>query len=347
MSRFPVSDHSDGSRFFTPGSPPVPGFSSVLRWRLSRRVAPWSECSVISQPAPPPPAPGSPDIAITWVNHSTFLLQFDGLAVLTDPVFGKRIGIFGLIGPRRVHAPGIAFESLPRIDAVLLSHDHYDHCDLPTLARLARTHSPLVVAPLGYRPLLRRAGIVSVAELDWWQSHTLTLPSRSAQATGAGGRQNVSKATSARAPDRTITLTLTPAQHWSNRLSGRRCGRLWGGFHMASDQRRVFFAGDTGYHPAFFKDVRSRLGAPDVALLPIGAYEPRWFMRGQHVDPADAVQIHRDLQSRLSLGMHWGTFQLTDEARLDPPAALSDALSAAHVPQESFRVVEPGHTLHV
>jgi L-ascorbate metabolism protein UlaG (beta-lactamase superfamily) len=288
---------------------------------------------------------------ITWVNHSTFLLQVDGLTVLTDPVFGQRIGLWGLIGPRRIHAPGIDFETLPPIDAVLLSHDHYDHCDLPTLARLARRHAPLVVTPLGYRQLLRRAGISRIVELDWWQSHSLDLPFRPERPSPS----SAAPSTNARgdfpphdkAPPRCATLTLTPAQHWSNRLSGPRCGRLWGGFYLSTGQRRIFFAGDTGYHPAFFKDIHSRLGAPDVALLPIGAYEPRWFMRGQHVDPADAVQIHRDLQARLSLGMHWGTFQLTDEARLDPPEALKQALSAALLPPESFRVVEPGQSLHV
>jgi L-ascorbate metabolism protein UlaG (beta-lactamase superfamily) len=364
MSRFPVSDHCDGSRFFTPGSPPVPGLLSVLRWRLTRRVPPWDAHAVVPQPMPRAPAPGSPVVTVTWVNHATFLLRFDGLTLLTDPVFGKRIGLFGLIGPERVHVPGIGFDDLPRIDVILLSHDHYDHCDLPTLTRLARRDDPLVVTPLGYRPLLRRAGLARVVELDWWQSHALDLPlsparpadcedstttlaSATASASTSASFSDSTSASSRDTPDRRLTLTLTPAQHWSNRLRGARCGRLWGGFHLASDVRRIFFAGDTGYHSAFFKDIRSRLGAPDLALLPIGAYEPRWFMRGQHVNPADAVQIHRDLEARLSLGMHWGTFQLTDEPRLAPPTELRQALAAAGLPPDSFRVVEPGQSLHV
>jgi L-ascorbate metabolism protein UlaG (beta-lactamase superfamily) len=336
MSRFPVSDHCDGSRFHTPGAPPVHGLSAVLRWRFTRRVAAWTPQSITPQAPPAAPSANSPDVIATWVNHSTFLLQFDGFALLTDPVFSECIGLFGLIGPRRVHAPGIAFDSLPKIDAVLLSHDHYDHCDLPTLRRLSRSHDPFIIAPLGHRALLKRAGLARVVELDWWQSHRLTAR--------ADTRDHVE---TSRSSSRALSITLTPAQHWSNRVTGPRCGRLWGGFFLSTDQRRLFFAGDTGYHPAFFQDIRTRLGAPDLALLPIGAYEPRWFMHDQHVNPAEAVQIHRDLGARTSVGMHWGTFQLTDEARLDPPQALRKSLAEANIPEESFRVMEPGHSLPV
>ncbi|MGC4072214.1 MAG: MBL fold metallo-hydrolase [Nibricoccus sp.] len=320
MSRFPVSDHCDGTRFFTPGAPPLPHFGKVLRWRFTRRVPNWAPHTIIPQSAPAALPGPAQEIVATWINHSSFLLQTVGLSLLTDPVFSERIGLFGRIGPRRVHAPGIRFETLPKIDAVLLSHDHYDHCDLPTLRRLARFCDPLVIAPLGFKQLLHRAGLARVVELDWWQSHTLAAAT---------------------------TITLTPAQHWSNRLTGPRCGRLWGGFFITTPARRLFFAGDTGYHSQFFKEIGTRLGSPDLALLPIGAYEPQWFMRDQHVNPAEAVQIHHDLGSRLSLGMHWGTFQLTDETRLDPIDALRNSLAAANVSEDFFRVMEPGQSLTV
>ncbi|ATC63632.1 MBL fold metallo-hydrolase [Nibricoccus aquaticus] len=319
MPRFPLTDHCDGSRFFNPGAPPLPHFGKVLRWRLTRRVPDWLPVSITPRIAPHAPPADSPAVTATWVNHSTFLLQFAGLTIITDPVFSERIGLLGKIGPRRIHAPGLAFESLPRIDAILLSHDHYDHCDLPALRLLARAHDPLIIAPLGFRPLLRRAKLTRIVELDWWQTHALE----------------------------NATITFTPAQHWSNRLTGPRCGRLWGGFMITTPARRVFFAGDTGYHPAIFHDIATRLGPPDLSLLPIGAYEPRWFMRDQHVNPAEAVQIHRDLHSRLSVGMHWGTFQLTDEPRLAPPADLCKSLAEGRIAPDLFRVMEPGQHLTV
>ena len=341
MSRLPVTDHCDGHRFFTPGAPPLPHFGKVLRWRFTRRVPDWKPHAITPRPAPLPPPPGAPEVTATWVNHSTFLLQFAGFTLLTDPVFSDRIGLFGRIGPRRTHAPGIAFETLPRIDAILLSHDHYDHCDLPTLRRLARAHDPLMLAPLNFIPLLRRSKLSRIVELDWWETYTLVPPFPTLSSTLSP------LSSSASAPSPSTTLTFTPAQHWSNRLTGPRCGRLWGGFMINTPARRVFFAGDTGYHPTIFRDIAARLGSPDLALLPIGAYEPRWFMSDQHVNPAEAVQLHRDLGSRLSVGMHWGTFQLTDEPRLAPPTDLRNSLASIGLAPDLFRVMEPGQSLTV
>ena len=330
----PPHRRPDG-RFFTPGAPPIASLRDILKWKFGAppegtpAPARWPRwVGITPHPLPRRPAPNSPDIAATWINHSTFLLQTAAATILTDPVFSLCCGPFGRLGPRRVHAPGHPLETLPRIDVVFLSHDHYDHCDLQSLRRLARRDAPLAITPLGNGPLLRRAGFAPdrVIELDWWQTHTpRTL--------------------------RGLRLTLTPSQHWSKRLTSPRNTRLWGGFCLepepataSAPPRRVCFVGDTGYHPAIFRDIAARLGPPDLALIPIGAYEPRWFMRAQHCNPAEAVRIHRDLGSRQSIAMHWGAFQLTEEAREEPVRALADALRAAGIPAENFKVLEPGQS---
>lgn len=256
----------------------------------------------------------------TWINHSTYLIETPQGNFLTDPVYSPACGPFGRFGPPRVHAPGIPFQDLPEIHYVLLSHDHYDHCDLPTLRLLSQVHEPLAITPLGNSDLLRRAGFSRIIELDWWQNHAAT-------------------------PN--LTITVTPAQHWSNRLSSPRFSRLWSGFFIKAGPTRIYFAGDTGYQSGLFAEIGRRLGPPDFAMIPIGAYEPRWFMREQHCNPAEAVQIHCDLGARLSAAMHWGTFQLTDEGRDAPPRALRDALLAAGLGPNDFRIPEPGESIAV
>jgi len=331
----PPSDHFNGKTFFYPGPGPrgAGRFRDFLRWRFSRRPAPWPRWVELAV-QPPPPAPRGDEIVATWIGHATWLLQTTRGNFLTDPHFSRRAGPFGLIGPRRVHAPGLAFEALPRIDAVLLSHDHYDHCDEPTLRRLAATHDPLFVTPLRHGDLLRRCGARRLTELDWWETRPL--------GPFAPGLASAS-------PTASATVTLTPARHWSNRLGSPRNHRLWGGFAVAlgSPVRRIWFAGDTGYDEALFREIGRRTGPPDLALIPIGAYEPRWFMAPMHMDPAEAVRTHRDTGARRSLGMHWGTFQLTDEGRDDPPQALAAARTAAGLTEDEFKVVAPGASVTV
>lgn len=315
---FPISDHCDGVRFFNPRSHDDRSWLDVVRWKRNAHPGPW--------PALPPlprvqPAPlGDAPLAATWIGHATFLLQTRAGNVLTDPVFSDRVGPFGRIGPRRVRPPAIAFDDLPDIDMVLLSHNHYDHCDIATLRRLWRKHAPLAITPLGNGALLRSAGFARdrIVELDWWQSHVA--------APGLG-------------------VTLTPARHWSNRLGVSRNAHLWGGFHLKTPDATALFTGDTAYDDTMFNDIRARLGPPDLALIPIGAYAPRWFMKGQHCDPAEAVQIHRELGSRLSIGMHWGTFPLTDDGFDEPPRELAKALEDAGLPSSIFRACEPGETV--
>ncbi|MDR2982071.1 MAG: MBL fold metallo-hydrolase [Puniceicoccales bacterium] len=320
------SDHFDGKHFFTPGAPPIAGWKMILRWWFSKGArGHWPRWIDIPQQVPPSLSASSekesPDRAIaTWVGHSTFLLQTTAGNFITDPVFSQHAGPLGISGPPRVHAPGVPFESLPKIDYILLSHDHYDHCDLKTLRRLMRRDSPVAITPLGNGRLFRRAGFQKAIELDWWENAAISTDTR---------------------------VTVTPAQHWSKRLSSTRCSRLWGGFFLEIGSLRIYFTVDTGYNDQFFHDIRTRLGQPDLAMIPIGAYEPRWFMTPQHCNPAEAVKIHQKIGSKLSLAMHWGTFRLTDEGRDDPPNALAAALTKQKISPASFRVLQPGESVCV
>jgi L-ascorbate metabolism protein UlaG (beta-lactamase superfamily) len=316
---FPLSDHSDGKIFFNPGKPARRGWLDLLRWRLTSKPGPWP-LWVNLPPAPPPPAPGPGEITATWINHATFLLQTPRGNFLTDPVFSDRASPVSWAGPKRAHAPGLAFEALPKIDGVLLSHDHYDHCDIPTLRRLAATHHPRILAPLGHRSLLSSAHIGGAIDMDWGEEYPW-------------------------APD--FSIALTPARHWCRRRPGATNRRLWGGFFLRMAGLNAYFLGDSGYDSSLFSQIGRQFGAPDLALIPIGAYEPRWFMRSMHMDPEEAVRVHRDLEARLSIGMHWGCWRLTDEAREDPPRALAAALSAAGLSSSEFQVLTPGASVTV
>jgi L-ascorbate metabolism protein UlaG (beta-lactamase superfamily) len=311
----PRSDHFNGKTFFNPGQASDRGMLDLLKWKMTSRAAPWPDrVEVARQPLAPRPA--SDGMAATWVGQSTFLLRSAAATILTDPVFSDRAGPVSWLGPRRVVPPGVDFDAVPRVDLVLLSHDHYDHCDLTTLGRLARRDDPLVVAPLGHRSLLAGAGVQRVVELDWWGSH----------AWGPGAE-----------------VTLVPALHWSRRRPFETNLRLWGGFMLKAGGRLVYFAGDSGYRDGFFADIGRRCGAPDLALIPIGAYAPRWFMSDAHMDPEEAVRVHVDVGARRSVAMHWGTFQLTDEARDEPVRRLEAARGAS----VDFVALQPGASVSV
>ncbi len=313
--RGPASDHFDGRVFRNVTGGAGKTFGDFWRWQRTRRPKRWPAwVENVATPALPATLAAG-EVALTFINHITFLVQFEGLNVLTDPVYSERVSPFRSAGPRRVRSPGLAFESLPPIDLVLLSHNHYDHLDLATLRRLAAGHGPRVVTGLGNAAFLREHGIPDVVELDWWQS---------------------TRALSA-------TVTLTPARHWSGRGVRGRNRTLWGGFVLRRGATQLYFAGDTGFGE-HFADVRRRLGAVDLALLPIGAYEPRWFMQEQHMDPDDAVRAHLDLGARISIATHFGCFQLTDEGIDDPVVELAGARTRHGVADTAFQVLEVGET---
>jgi L-ascorbate metabolism protein UlaG (beta-lactamase superfamily) len=302
-------------RFVNPAGAAGQPLSAVPRLLLEHRT-PWP--AHIDEPPRRPPGLDGAVAVVTFIGHSTFLIQTAAANILTDPMYSRRAGPLNLVGPRRVRQPAVPFDDLPPISMVLLSHNHYDHCDLRTLGMLAERFDPVVVTPLGNGALVRSSGIRRVEELDWWQeAKTSALP-----------------------------VALTPAQHFSARSPLDRNRALWGGFMLVAEGARIFFAGDTAY-ASFFRDVRQRLGPVDLALLPIGAYEPRWFMQDLHMNPAEAVQAHLDLGASESVGMHFGTFQMTIEGIDEPLRALEEARRARDIPLPRFRTLGFGESVRL
>jgi L-ascorbate metabolism protein UlaG (beta-lactamase superfamily) len=307
----PTTDHFDGRRFRNPNGANGQPVWMVPRMLLTPRTRWPATIPVVPRR---PPSAGPDDVVVTFVGHATFLIQVGSTSLLTDAVYAERASPVAFAGPRRVRAPGVRFDDLPAISLVLLSHNHYDHCDLGTLRALERRFHPRVVTPIGNGRLLRSAGMRRVEELDWWDN--VAAPA----------------------------VTLTPAQHFSARGMLDRNRALWGGFLIEARGRRILFAGDSGYG-SHFREIAARLSPIDLALLPIGAYEPRWFMKDIHMNPAEAVQAHLDLGARRSLAMHWGTFQLTPEGVDEPVRELTQALRERDVPAEQFRPADVGESV--
>jgi N-acyl-phosphatidylethanolamine-hydrolysing phospholipase D len=330
----PSPSHHRGDRFqnnyleFEPK-----GLGALLQWRIdaARQGVPKA-----AQAATPRVAPDLAFLrtnavagremtpAVTWIGHASVLLQAGGVNVLTDPIFSERASPLSFLGPARHVAPGLALSELPHVDAVIVSHNHYDHLDADSIDALAAQPGgpPLFVVPLGLKAWLAERGVTNAVELDWWQG------------TRVGA----------------VEIVLTPAQHWSGRGLADRMETLWGGYAIFAPDFHAFFAGDTAYSKDF-ADIHARFAVRhgaglgfDVALLPIGAYEPRWFMSPQHVDPDEAVRIHLDLAVAQSIGIHWGTFQLTDEPLDEPPKALARALQTRGLGADAFTVLAIGQT---
>ena len=304
--RFPK--HFDGRRFYNASGARARGFLDVLRWKLTSRPEPWPGFVVDVEPSIPPRRVEGSELRTTLVNHSTVLLQQRGSNILTDPVWSERASPLSWIGPRRHRKPGVSWEDLPPIDLVLLSHNHYDHLDMPTLRRLAARRESKFVVPVGVGRLLRRKNIAPVHELDWGESCSFSG----------------------------LTIHCVPAQHFSNRGIFDINQTLWCGYMIECPERLIYFAGDTGFGH-HFAQIREMFGSPHLALLPIGAYEPRWFMSPVHMAPDEAVKAHGILGAKTSVAIHHGTFQLTDEG-IDTPAKQLRAY--AH--DDSFLVLKNG-----
>ena len=318
----PVSDHFDGERFFLKGQGADKSRKDMLRWQLSGRDKPAWPAQFPSpfQDKPPHRVEGSA-LRVVLVGHASVLIQTQGINLLIDPVWARRASPVQWAGPARVNAPGIALNDLPPLDAILISHNHYDHLDLTTLIPLARAHKCPVLTPLGNDTIIRKAdAAIEVQAFDW------------------GERTSIGP----------LTIYFTPARHWSARGLRDRRMALWSAFVIETAHGAIYHVADTSYGDGtLFPAIARDFGPVRLAILPIGAYEPRWFMRESHVDPDESVQIFHDCGAHYALAHHWGTFRLTDEAIDEPPARLAQALAKAGIAPERFRVTRPGEVFDV
>ncbi len=292
----PAVEHFRDGRFFNPGVPEH-DFRTALKWMRNRKIGPWRRW-IESKPGPPPPSRvDGAELRATFINHSTVLLQTGGLNILTDPVWSRRVSPVQWTGPVRHRAPGIRFEDLPPIHVLLISHNHYDHYDRPTLKRIAAAHRPVVFCPLGLEAPLRRLGFSEIHELDWGHTHAW----------------------------RELRFHCTQAQHFSARTPWDRNRTLWCGWLLETPHGNIYFAGDTGFCSAFAA-LHGRFPSIRLALLPIGAYEPEWFMGPVHMTPEQAVEAHDILGATTTIAIHFGTFALADDGETAPVERLNLAL---------------------
>ncbi|AUD01055.1 twin-arginine translocation pathway signal [Spirosoma pollinicola] len=317
----PITDHFDGKKFFNPGMPERSS-GGVLKWLLHRDKGPWPEQPDAFIGARPATRIEGDSLVLTFVNHSTFLIQTAGLNILTDPVWSERVGPTSWLGIKRKRPPGLRLDELPPIDVVLLSHNHYDHLDLPTIKKLVKAFDPLFVTPLGVSYLPKLVDGRTTRELDW--DDTLRINDK-------------------------LSLSCTQAQHFSNRGIGDREETLWCGYLLHTSFGTTYFCGDSGYGPHFKKIAeqarQSATGPIKLALLPIGSYRPEWFMAPVHVSPAGAVQAFLDLNQPQSVGIHFGTFQQGDDGLFEPADDLRKALQASKISEDKFLVPKEGHPM--
>lgn len=313
------SDHFDGKKFVNPDAVGNHNYGDVLKWWLSGNdKGNWEKLGEtdVQQQSPSHGNNSLDEYHITFVNHATFLLQVDGFNILTDPIWSDRASPYQWIGPKRMRPPGIKFKDLPPIDAVLISHNHYDHLDIRTVKRLQKQHNPEFIVPLGVEKYLVQNGIQKVAHLDWWDKLNLS---------------------------HSLELTAVPARHFSGRGLFDRNKTLWCGYVLHSKLGNIYFAGDTGYG-SFLEKISSRFGPILTSLLPIGAYKPRWFMKSIHMSPEEAVRAHRILQSQTSIATHFGTFPMADDGMYEGVEDLKKARQKHNVPDSDFLVLDEGET---
>ncbi|MET3601356.1 MBL fold metallo-hydrolase [Martelella mangrovi] len=319
----PESDHFDGTLFFNPDGMNPPGLAEVAKWQFAHKRTPWPkqvECRFA--PHRPDALVEGNDMRVTMIGHASLLIQVAGVNILTDPVFSERVSPFNSLGPKRVCPPGIAFEDLPKIDLVLVTHNHYDHLSQTCLKRLQAEHAPRIVTPLGNDTVIRRkVPDAMITVLDW--GHQAQLP---------GG----------------VRVFAEPCHHWSARGVMDRRMALWAAFVLETPAGRIYHIGDTGFHEGRnYRAAAEKYGSFRLANLPIGAYEPRFFMKNEHQDPVEAVKGFELCNAAYAAGHHFGTFQLTDEGRDDPVKLLKAALADAGIDEERFRPLEPGEAFDV
>jgi L-ascorbate metabolism protein UlaG (beta-lactamase superfamily) len=319
----PVSDHFDGERFFNPGGVAPGSGLELLKWQLKEGRAKWPQW--VESPFPPAKPDARVDgdgLRVTMVGHASMLIQTSGLNILTDPVWSKRVSPLSFLGPKRVNAPGVDLAHLPPLDIVIVTHNHYDHLDIVSLAKIVAEHDPLIVTPLGNDTIIAKAiPRARFAVMDWGNSFVY-------------------------GPN--LTLHAEPCHHWSARgLSDRRMA-LWAAFVLETPAGRIYHIGDTGFHDGInYRAAAEKFGSFRLAILPFGAYEPRWFMKGQHQNPEEAVQGMQLCNAAYVAGHHWFTFQLTNEAHLHPQEHLHAALDAATIDRSLFRPLHPGEVFDV
>lgn len=310
----PVSGHFDGKKFRNPDGVQAKGFKDLWKWFRTRERGEWTYRMDLPPGPPPADRVEGDSIVVTFVNHSTFLIQTSGLNILTDPVWSRRASPLSFAGPKRMRPAGIRFEDLPAIDIILLTHNHYDHLDISTMERLWKQYQPAIYCPLGVDRYLKKHGIGNITVMDWWDKAAV---------------------------DDSLSILCTPAQHFSGRGMFDRDRTLWSGFALMTTTGSIYYSGDTGYGD-FFREIGERIAPVRLSFLPIGAYKPQWFMAPIHTSPKDAVRNHEEIGSRVSIGMHYGTFPLADDSEDDPRREIENLKREGSIGQDEFLVLGEG-----
>jgi L-ascorbate metabolism protein UlaG (beta-lactamase superfamily) len=318
--KYLISDHFDGNKFFN--LEPEYTFVDMIKWIFEMKTVKWPEWINDTQQPAPPQSVDANHLRVTYINHATVLIQIDGINILTDPIWSMWAGPNSWLGVRRVRHPGIKIENLPHIDYILISHNHYDHLDLPTLKKLKELHNPKILTGLGLCELLCSKSFSKVEERDWWQQYETE--------------------------NNNIQITFVPSLHSSGRGLFDKNKSLWGGFVIQTKTgRSVYFAGDTGYGQ-FIENIKRKFSGFDLAIFPIGNYEARWFMKNQHMNPDDAVKAHKYLNVKQSIGMHYATFAEHPEQTIDAHEIdLKKALQLNGMIESEFRILGFGEGFDV
>lgn len=312
----PISDHFDGKKFFNPNGKMSNEFGKVIKWLLNRDRSKWEKLKSNAFSEKPSERVYE-GIQAYFINHSSFLIQVGGLNIITDPVFSKRVSPFSWSGPSRKHPPAIEIEDLPEIDIMILSHNHYDHLDIKSFKKIYQLNEAHVYCPLGVGQYLRKKGMKNITEMDWWDESSKG----------------------------DLKVICTPAQHFSGRGLFDRDTTLWAGFILEIKNKTIYYVGDTGYDASIFSEVKNRFSDIDLTFIPIGAYKPIWFMNPIHINPKEALQIHNDIDSKMSIAMHFGTFPLADDGPKEAIEMFANHLEDYNISSSNFLIPDVGRVM--